>query len=160
VFEAVGGGRVRVTVRVGGWVGVRVRVAVAAMVADGVTVGDGVSVGVAVVVTVGVAVSVNVADGVVVAEGDAVGEGESEASTDSVSCGWNGVGEGADSTGAASGVGGGFVRPVNTRSSCTVRSSWATLPTPIASAASTRPKKATTNTTGISARPSTIVPHG
>jgi hypothetical protein len=133
-------------------------VAVGLAVADAVEVAEGVSVTVSVGVVVSVSVDVPVADG----EGvmDVVGEGVSVTVADSVAGGWSGVGVGPRSKGVGSSVIGASTRPVYANSSFTVRSSADRLPTPIASAARTRPKKVTAKTTGIRASPSTIVPHG
>jgi hypothetical protein len=160
VFVIVGGSCVAVRVSVGGWVGVRVRVAVGMRLAvdDAVNVEVGVSVSVSVGVEVGVSVDVPVADGEGVV--DVVGEGNAVRPTVTVAGGWNGDGVGPGSKAVGSRVIGGSTRPVYDSSSWTVRSSCDTLPMPIASAASTSPKNVAAKTTGINARPRTIVPHG
>jgi len=89
---------------------------------------------------------------------EAVGEGVSVKVADAVAGGWEGVGD-VPSSNAVGSIGA-STRPVYASSTCIVRSSCDTLPTPIASAANTRPKNAAAKTTGIRASPSTIVPHG
>ena len=122
--------------------------------------GVGVGVSVEVGVSVGASVGVEVADGVGVSDGGVVGKSCSTAVARSAGRGWKGVEVGVRSAIFGSGVTGNGARPVYARRPCAASSTVESVPSPIASAARTRPKKLMAHTTGIKAMASRIVPRG